>query len=66
MGDALCYRFIARSRFYGGRLCTIASRWCIGAHQVLLHVSDLMNKDDDIPRVSKEATLREALVRDHP
>ena len=30
--------------------------------KLLLHVSDLMNKDDDIPRVSKEATLREALV----
>lgn len=30
--------------------------------KLLLHVSDLMNKEEDIPRVTKDATLREALV----
>ncbi|EPL6464038.1 arabinose-5-phosphate isomerase KdsD [Proteus mirabilis] len=61
MGDALAIALLRARGFTAEDFALSHPGGALG-RKLLLHVSDLMNKDDDIPRVSKEATLREALV----
>ncbi|MFV8890873.1 arabinose-5-phosphate isomerase KdsD [Proteus mirabilis] len=61
MGDALAIALL-RARGFTAKDFALSHPGGALGRKLLLHVSDLMNKDDDIPRVSKEATLREALV----
>ncbi|HCT4630781.1 TPA: arabinose-5-phosphate isomerase KdsD [Proteus mirabilis] len=61
MGDALAIALL-RARGFTAEDFALSHPGGVLGRKLLLHVSDLMNKDDDIPRVSKEATLREALV----
>ncbi|HEK1168742.1 TPA: arabinose-5-phosphate isomerase KdsD [Proteus mirabilis] len=61
MGDALAIALLCARGFTAEDFALSHPGGALG-RKLLLHVSDLMNKDDDIPRVSKEATLREALV----
>ncbi|WP_423808473.1 arabinose-5-phosphate isomerase KdsD [Proteus mirabilis] len=61
MGDALAIALLRARGFTAEDFALSHPGGALG-RKLLLHVSDLMNKEDDIPRVSKEATLREALV----
>ncbi|WP_371319552.1 arabinose-5-phosphate isomerase KdsD [Proteus mirabilis] len=61
MGDALAIALLRARGFTAEDFALSHPGGALG-RKLLLHVSDLMNKDDDIPLVSKEATLREALV----
>ena len=61
MGDALAIALLRARGFTAEDFALSHPGGALG-RKLLLHVSDLMNKGDDIPRVSKEATLREALV----
>ena len=61
MGDALAIALL-RARGFTAEDFALSHPGGAWGRKLLLHVSDLMNKEDDIPRVSKEATLREALV----
>lgn len=61
MGDALAIALLRARGFTAEDFALSHPGGALG-RKLLLNVSDLMNKDDDIPRVSKEATLREALV----
>ncbi|HCT9033763.1 TPA: arabinose-5-phosphate isomerase KdsD [Proteus mirabilis] len=61
MGDALAIALLRARGFTAEDFALSHPGGALG-RKLLLHVSDLMNKDDDIPRVRKEATLREALV----
>ncbi|EMR3754156.1 arabinose-5-phosphate isomerase KdsD [Proteus mirabilis] len=61
MGDALAIALLRARGFTAEDFALSHPGGALG-RKLLLHVSDLMNKDDDIPRVNKEATLREALV----
>ncbi|ENZ3996382.1 arabinose-5-phosphate isomerase KdsD [Proteus mirabilis] len=61
MGDALAIALLRARGFTAEDFALSHPGGALG-RKLLLHVSDLMNKYDDIPRVSKEATLREALV----
>lgn len=61
MGDALAIALLQARGFTAEDFALSHPGGALG-RKLLLLVSDLMNKGDDIPRVSKEATLREALV----
>ncbi|CAR47130.1 TPA: arabinose-5-phosphate isomerase KdsD [Proteus mirabilis] len=61
MGDALAIALLRARGFTAEDFALSHPGGALG-RKLLLHVSDLMNKEDDIPRVNKEATLREALV----
>mgnify|MGYP000380958434 FL=1 len=61
IGDALAIALLRARGFTAEDFALSHPGGALG-RKLLLHVSDLMNKEDDIPRVSKEATLREALV----
>ena len=61
MGDALAIALLRARGFTAEDFALSHPGGALG-RKLLLHVSDLMNKEDDIPRVSKEATLSEALV----
>ncbi|GAA0343558.1 arabinose-5-phosphate isomerase KdsD [Morganella psychrotolerans] len=61
MGDALAIALLQARGFTAEDFALSHPGGALG-RKLLLLVSDLMNTDDDIPRVPKNATLREALV----
>ncbi|MFB0771953.1 arabinose-5-phosphate isomerase KdsD [Proteus cibi] len=61
MGDALAIALLRARGFTAEDFALSHPGGALG-RKLLLHVSDLMNKETDIPRVTKDATLREALV----